>query len=267
MTGLDEDRELDDFLARRSALHRRLADRDHAEPSTDLDRLVLDRAREAIDVRSNAPLYRAPRWALPVALAATVVLAFAVVLNFGRLHHDRAYPTSVAAQELSAPVADTAAESQFSPSAPALAKAEPAETVAMPSEVKSASDKERAAVTASTAPSAAPPVMASNAAVPAPMESRPARAIAPAMARARGEVAEEVQATASGDAVAPTALAAAKPIDSKTNHADPKAWMREIQQLRAAGRTAEADRELAEFRRAFPAEAAKLPSGDPRPAQ
>jgi hypothetical protein len=235
MTGLDEDRELDDFLARRSPLHRRLADRDHAEPSADLDRLVLDRAREAIDVRSHTPLYRAPRWALPVALAATVVLAFAIVLNFGRVHQDaEGYPASASAQELSAPIADTAAESNFAPSPQALARAAPAPTVAMPAAVEKASDKERAAVTT---------------------------------ARARSEVAEEAQATVSGDAVAPAALAAEPSADAKANHTDPKAWMREIQQLRTAGRTAEAERELAAYRKAFPAEAAKLAAPDPRPVQ
>jgi hypothetical protein len=267
MTGLDEDRELDDFLARRSPLHRRLADRDHAEPSTDLDRLVLDQAREAIDVRSNTPLYRAPRWALPVALAATVVLAFAVVLNFGRAHQNTDYPTAAAAQELSAPIADNAAESRFAPTAPALAKAAPEPTVTMPSEVEKASDKESAAATASSAPAATPPLTASNAAGIARVESQPARSIGPAMARARSEVAEEAQATASGDAVAPAALAAEKPAEAKAKHVDPKAWAREIQQLRAAGRTAEADRELADFRKAFPAEAAKLSGSDPRPAR
>jgi hypothetical protein len=235
MTGLDEDRELDDFLARRSPLHRRLADRDHAEPSADLDRLVLHRAREAIDVHSHSPLYRAPRWALPVALAATVVLAFAIVLNFGRVHHDpEGRPTSASAQELSAPIADLAADSIFAPSAPALAKATPAPTVAMPAAVEKASDKERPAVTT---------------------------------ARARSEAAEEARATVSGDAVAPAALAAGKPAEAKANRTDPKAWMREIQQLRGAGKTAEAERELAAYRKAFPAEAAKLAAPDPRPVR
>ncbi|HVY81393.1 MAG TPA: hypothetical protein VG994_10465, partial [Steroidobacteraceae bacterium] len=91
----DEDRELEDFLARRSVLHRRLADRDYHEPSPELDRLVLERARQAIEVPANAPMYRAPRWALPVALAASVVLALAVVLNVARLRGGDGY--SVAA--------------------------------------------------------------------------------------------------------------------------------------------------------------------------
>jgi hypothetical protein len=81
MTGLDDDRELDDFLARRSMLHRRLADRDRADPPPDLDRLVLDKAREAIQTPQNLPVHRAPRWAVPVALAASLVIAFTVVLH------------------------------------------------------------------------------------------------------------------------------------------------------------------------------------------
>src|SRR5689334_18369682 len=80
MTGPDYDAELEAFLKRRSPMHRRLSDIDHAEPSVELDRLVLNRAREAIDVPSQ-PLFRSFRWALPIGLAASILIAFTVVLN------------------------------------------------------------------------------------------------------------------------------------------------------------------------------------------
>jgi hypothetical protein len=85
MSGLDGDSELDDFLARRSPMHRRLADGDVNEPPAELDRIVLAKAREAIKRPSETPVYRAPQWAMPVGLAASVLLVFAVVLNFARI--------------------------------------------------------------------------------------------------------------------------------------------------------------------------------------
>lgn len=287
MTGFDEDRELDDFLARRSVLHRRLADRDHAEPSADLDRLVLDKARTAIDIHSGAQMYRAPRWALPMGLAATVVLALAIVVHFGRFQpNDQGYAkTASAEQVLSAPVTDMAAaapaESQppAPAPAPALAKQSAARetvtltarrakqeaVVAMPPAVEVASNEENAAGSAaagaSMADAATPsePTLAANNAVramPIDSEARRAFVLPPAATAA------EAQATASGDAIAPAPAPA-----SEAKRSNPQTWLREIQQLRAAGKAAEADRELAAFRKAFPGEAAKLPANDRRPLQ
>jgi hypothetical protein len=84
MTGPERDPEFEDFLRRRSPMYRRLSDFDHAEPSDELDRLVLSRAREAIETPAQPPIYRATRWAMPVGLAATILLAFTVLLNVGR---------------------------------------------------------------------------------------------------------------------------------------------------------------------------------------
>jgi len=105
MTGVDDDRELDDFLARRSIVHRRLADRDRADPPPELDRLVLGKAREAIQTPTNLPVHRAPRWAVPVGLAATVVIAFTVVMSMAPVGHNDA--TGLASS--ASPTADAAA--------------------------------------------------------------------------------------------------------------------------------------------------------------
>jgi hypothetical protein len=82
MTGPDSDNELEAFLARRSLMHRRFAEGDQSEPPAEVDRIVLAKAREAIKRPSETPVYRAPQWAMPVGLAASVLLVFAVVLNF-----------------------------------------------------------------------------------------------------------------------------------------------------------------------------------------
>ena len=368
MTGFDDDRELDDFLAHRSALHRRLADRDASEPPPELDRLVLNKAREAIDVPAHAPMYRAPRWALPVALAATVVLALAVVMNFARMQHHAGYPVAASASPaaeaapaladaqslptappaiaperklakqsvdsfsaepstdaraapslqaansgpaadssrgdrardallasnapISPPLATAIHETAPAPAATALSKPHLNGAVQMPAEVKAASDASAAAraTVAGNAQPASPPV-ASNSArfarAEVATEGRivPAREIAvtkdesdsvavTALRREGNEsAAGSAGAAATTESYPPTpsaraGQAAAQAID-KAKRVDPQAWMREIEHLRAAGKTTEADRELTEFRKAFPSEVVtKAAAGrDPRPAK
>ena len=78
MTGHEHDPEFEAFLKHRSPMHRRLLDIDHAEPYAVLDRAVLYRAREAIEAPEQPPLYRTTRWAMPLGLAATILIAFSV---------------------------------------------------------------------------------------------------------------------------------------------------------------------------------------------
>src|SRR3569833_2246536 len=111
MTGPEYDAELEAFLNRRSMMHRRLSDIDHAEPSLEIDRLVLNRAREAIET-PDQPLYSPPRWALPIGLAAAILIAFTVVLNLD--HHGAkvasgASPAAAVAPQTPAPAVARAA--------------------------------------------------------------------------------------------------------------------------------------------------------------
>ena len=80
MTGSDD--EFEDFLKRRKAVFERPRD-ELFEPPAELDRVVLRQAREAI--RSDEPMkvFAAPRWSVPLALAATLVLAFTVIFQAG----------------------------------------------------------------------------------------------------------------------------------------------------------------------------------------
>src|SRR5688572_27003401 len=102
----DHDPEFEAFLRRRSPMHRRLSQSDDAEPSAELDRIVLDRARTAIGVSSQEPIYRRSRWAMPLGLAATILIAFMVVLN---IDHRRAAPINGAAGNASARLAPASA--------------------------------------------------------------------------------------------------------------------------------------------------------------
>jgi hypothetical protein len=343
MTGFDDDRELDDFLAHRSALHRRLADRDGSEPPPELDRLVLNKAREAIDVPAHTPMYRAPRWALPVALAATVVLALAVVMNFARVQHRAGYPVAASASP-AAEAAPALADAQSFPMAPppeaperelakqrvssfsaepstdalaapplqaktsrareagaphetapltaALTKPHSNGAVQMPAEVKAASDASAVtgAAVAGRAGDSQPagPLVANNsprfARAEVATEGRivPARDIAlskqemdrtDATASRRGgaetATVNAMSAAATSEAYAPPQSAPAAVTLDKAKRADPHIWLQEIERLRGAGKTADADRELAEFRKAFPNEVVPRAAAtrDPRPAK
>jgi hypothetical protein len=74
------DPEFEDFLKRRGPLFRAELD-DDLEPPAELDRLVLRQAREAIQPQPPMRLLRMPRWAAPVAIAATLVLGLSVVFK------------------------------------------------------------------------------------------------------------------------------------------------------------------------------------------
>jgi hypothetical protein len=75
------DEEFDDFLSRRRPLFRR-APGDPLEPPGEIDRLVLRQAREAIELDRPQPAFRGANWGAPLAIAATLLVTFTVVLHF-----------------------------------------------------------------------------------------------------------------------------------------------------------------------------------------
>jgi len=72
--------EFDDFLARRKPLFRRPVD--DLQPPEELDRVVLRRAREAIEIERPQRAFRGANWGAPLAIAATLLVVFTVVLHF-----------------------------------------------------------------------------------------------------------------------------------------------------------------------------------------
>lgn len=94
--------EFEAYLRRRSILPPRTTE--SLEPPAALDDIVLSRARRAIQQPPDIVRYRAPRWAFPVALAATLLLCVAVVVNVG-MHTQRQRAPAVAP---AAPSADAA---------------------------------------------------------------------------------------------------------------------------------------------------------------
>jgi hypothetical protein len=91
MTDPVPDPEFEEFLRRRRPLFRRDVD-DGLEPPPELDRVVLRQAYEAIQPEKPLRLYRGPRWAAPIAIAATLVLGLAVVFQAGNQQQQQRIP-------------------------------------------------------------------------------------------------------------------------------------------------------------------------------
>jgi hypothetical protein len=178
------DGEFDDFLARRKPLFQRPPD-DVLEPPPELDRIVLRQARDAIRRDNPEPAYHGTRWGMPIALAASVLVAATIVLNIGMPENK---PTA------DVTVQNVVRQTDSVPQAEAAPPAAPAPTTA---------------TRAAERPSANTAMQDSSAA----------------------------PAVATGTAPAP---------DWRR---DQRSWLAEIERLRTAGKTAQADAEMAEFRR------------------
>jgi len=239
MNDSERDAEFEEFLKRRSPMHRRLADFDQAEPPAELDRLVLGRAREAIETPAQPPMFRASRWAMPAALAATILIAFTIVLN---VEHQPRKPEAQVMASAPSPVAGAAENAGSAPDAVGFGATQAA------SPAEPAADRNGNAASARAevaAPAAAPPLMAQERTEAlAKRESTEQRAAAP--------VAEASGAPSSARTDAEPAMAAAASVADSAGHRDAETWLREIARLRAEGKNAAADRELAAFRRAYP---------------
>jgi len=221
MTSPDD--EFDDFLRRRRPMFRR---DDELEPPAELDRLVLRRARDAIEGERPQRVFRAPAWGMPVALAATLVLAFTVILRVG---------TTQVAKVPEVTVQNVSRQVELAPAAPPP----PAE----PAFARAAASGEAPTVAERESDSAAVVVDlgARAEAVPEPRARRLeklADTVQPARDAAAGTMAEQAS-----PAAAPAA--AAKPDYRR----DSKSWLAEIERLRAAGDGARADAELEEYKR------------------
>ena len=113
------DQEFEDFLKRRRPLFRRDVD-DGLEPPAELDRIVLRQARDAIEGERPMRLFGMPRWAAPVAIAATLVLGLSVVLKTGMEPRERVPEVRVEniAQRIDPPDAQVATPPAVAPAPP-----------------------------------------------------------------------------------------------------------------------------------------------------
>jgi hypothetical protein len=289
MTDPEQDETFENYLKRRSVLPD-----DRLEPPVALDAIVLKKAREAIKAPAapdtgKQQMQRAPRWAVPVALAATIMLCLSVVMNIS-LNTNRPTPRLAAARgdgdrresvpgdipsrevilpeakvaEAPAPHAPVVAEQQglvaSAPSAEAPPPSIPGAPAApAPGAGASGSRELKRTLTAPDAfgrdTQAAPAGVreaAPSAADKATMFGRRADASVRGNAPSAAEAAPDTEASATARDRA-TAAAAEGP----KHPADPKAWLRQIDALRAAGKNELADAEMGRFRAAFPGYATK----------
>ena len=214
MSDSEHDEEFEAYLKRRASFHKGITSSDDLEPPPELDRIIIGNARRAIREAAPVPVYRAPKWALPAALAATVVISCAVVLELGL----RTHQTAPAPEPIDTEIVADAPLLKDAP-APAMARPEtapPRATEQLPASRVTATARSNAAPKA-TAPAKAvarlrlpaiptdpwPPVAASNASPTA--DAAQPQADEKARTRlARVEVAESrsrADAESSGDAV------------------------------------------------------------------
>jgi hypothetical protein len=214
----------DDKISRR---YRELA-RD--EPPRQIDEAVLAAARRAVDARP-APLV-APtgrrRWYFPLAAAAIIVLAVAVTVHVERQSPDLEMVEAPLRQE-PAPAAQAPAEPprEFTLDP----KREAPQKLRAQREAEVLADSEKRQV-APAAPAASPPETSTS----------EARDSVRADAAARPQARAETQSVMREKSAALGALA----------RASPEQWLQGIADLRSQGRHDEADKALAEFRRAYP---------------
>ncbi|HTU67142.1 MAG TPA: hypothetical protein VMF52_14435 [Steroidobacteraceae bacterium] len=234
MTGHDD--EFEDFLRRRRPMFGR-AD-DALEPPAELDRVVLRQAREAIEGERPQRLFRAPGWGMPVALAATLVLAFTVILRV------EAPPKAEPRGEVTVQAVSRQVEMSADSAAPAAAPAVPMASSA-PAEAR------RFEKLADAARPAAPPFVS---------EAEAARYSQPMAGRSAANDArvstgvvidgQRADVTPDGELRSESVTAAASaPAAGPAYRREAKTWLAEIERLRAEGDVLRADAELAEYKR------------------
>lgn len=255
----------DDFDLRLSKRERLLPqfDAELDGPDADTDRLLIARARGAahpVQLRSpGTKTFRGPRWAVPVALAATLVLSFTLLLHSdpGSVSAPVTAVTETAVSETA--VSEAAVSEAAMNDAPSDASAQVVPQVrragqaeapgastdsafdALPAEVRIEPSMSAKAMPATPAPAAAPapppPAMVADAA------SADVAVLGSAAPAARG-MAETITAA---ESMAATALQR-----EEGAPLDPEAWLRRIERLQSRGLEADARLELLAFRQQYP---------------
>jgi len=88
MANSERDDEFEAYLRRRARIDRRLKSLDRLEPPPELDRIIIGQARQAIQGAAPVTVFRgaglrAPRWALPMGMAATILISLSILLDLG----------------------------------------------------------------------------------------------------------------------------------------------------------------------------------------
>ncbi|HEY0686950.1 MAG TPA: hypothetical protein VGD45_31700 [Steroidobacter sp.] len=283
---LDE-QQLDEYLKGDSSVSRQYRQLPGAGVPAELDRLVLRQAQDAVK-RGSSQRPAWVRWSAPLAVAASAVLALAIVIETGVRDETMvsapqpiqakqqskaeeefaAEPEAPAAASAAAPAADSAAEAvaenhladsargtspQRERAAPAAPPPPPRQEVQSPQFMPSAEPIER--IETKAARIAESPPLSSPV---APLEVSSADSIAKSADAAarmlqtsalRKDAAQEEERLA---AELRRAMPVADAPAPSMTYTDPEAWLKDIRQLRKDNKQEEADREWRRFLAAFP---------------
>lgn len=282
------DDDIDAWLGRGEPLFRRSHADDDLEPPNEIDNVVLANARAALRASSRDAERRSPapafftldQWALPLGLAATLILAVAVVM---RVNPDEA-AIAEKIQDIDAPasprdmdepavaaeaVASTAAEAAPTPplSAPPPEVARPQAATGLARQRSNRAEKLETDATgeatindvsagAAVDAAAAPQEQAVGAFASAPALSPPPSPPPPASSQAAGNQVA-VPKSALQERRVLTAPAGARAAESAAEseqdpRSDPNVWYRRIVELRTSGNTVTADKEWRDLKARYP---------------
>jgi hypothetical protein len=236
---LEQDPELEDYFKRESDVSRRYRELEADDVSPQLDAAVMAQARAAIEPRKRTPTWM--KWAAPLALAASAVMAIAIVLEVGVEDEVR----------MPAPQVERTTKASAARQGDVSTKLEPA--------------PEAASIPPQSAIRQAP-IAAPAPAAPAPPSADFSREKVETAQFASGTVDaaqtdEQVTnvprgaspSTAVTRAAAPAAPAPAPALaKAQAPRLPAEAWLEQIRALRREGKVLEADQQWREFRESYP---------------
>jgi hypothetical protein len=238
------------------------------EPRRQIDDAILEASRRA--ARARHPVLH--RWGPPLALAATVVLGISLALLVTENESMRDAGGLLRPQE---PVGARAAKKReaAAPATPApgaeAPRAEPPPARELFSSPMGPTESKPAPASKAppAAPALTPPALAKRTPPPAAAKSAAPQPPAPAPQRTdrirreldqleenrqTREAAAAAPASQAADAAAPAGVGDVRSIVAAPVARSPESWLDDIRKLRSAGRSADAERELAEFRKRYP---------------
>lgn len=214
-------------------------DADLDGPDESVDRAVLLRARATVlqPPAAEPRFLRTLPWTLPLALAATVLLSFTLIIQMDSrdvIAERTAEQTASTARDATADLPGGAAAQPVAASAAAASAPAPEAVIADKTLAATASAEVAIALPAAQAPTAPVPVAAAPTAAPPPSPAMAGSALRAAPSADRAESMDTAQAS-----------------DPQRSES-PEAWLVRIEQLRTAGDLAAAQRELVAFRTRYP---------------